>query len=188
MMIRNLLIILNCFLISCVWWDEKTGGSDKELILRMLPQIPQNSAGYYILNLSKQSEQVSHRVYAYMGSRDYQTFEYDDLNDTQLNWHSNLYTLDDDTSGYYRKRRFVDNEWTYINGGSMSTYNGDTSKFKPIMVPTSSISNDSGMVSTIINVPSSMFNDTLILEAATFDQFNNCPLDSCYTGISILFQ
>ena len=188
MMIRNLLIIASCLFISCVWWDELTAGSDKELILKMLPQIPQNSAGYYILNLSNQLEQASHRVYAYLGTRDYQSFEYDDLNDTQLNWHSNLYTLDDDTSGYYRKRRFLDDEWTYINGDSMSTYNGDTSKFKPIMVPTSSISNDSGMVSTTINIPPIMFNDTLILEAATLDQFDNCPLDSCYVGIPILFR
>ena len=93
MMIRNLLIIASCLFISCVWWDERTAGSDKELILKLLPQIPQNSAGYYILNLSNQLEQASHRVYAYLGTRDYQSFEYDDLNDTQLNWHSNLYTV-----------------------------------------------------------------------------------------------
>tara|TARA_B100001123_G_C15297524_1_gene1019783 strand:+ start:773 stop:1042 length:270 start_codon:yes stop_codon:yes gene_type:complete len=89
------------------------------LILILLPQIPQDSAGYYILNPSSQSEQATHRVYAYLGTRDYQSFEYDDLDDIQLNWHSNLCTLDDDTSGYYRKRRFVDDEWTYINGDSM---------------------------------------------------------------------
>tara|TARA_B100001123_G_C15297524_1_gene1019784 strand:+ start:1039 stop:1248 length:210 start_codon:yes stop_codon:yes gene_type:complete len=68
------------------------------------------------------------------------------------------------------------------------TYNGDTSKFKPIMVPTSSILNDSGMVSTTINIPAIMFNDTLILEAATLDQFDNYLLYSCYVGIPILFR
>ena len=78
MMIRNLLIIASCLFISCVWWDERTAGSDKELILKLLPQIPQNSAGYYILNLSNQLEQASHRVYAYLGTRDNQSFEYDD--------------------------------------------------------------------------------------------------------------
>ena len=54
MMIRNLLIIASCLLISFVWWEERTRGSDKELILSLLPQIPQNSAGYYILDLSSQ--------------------------------------------------------------------------------------------------------------------------------------
>ena len=56
------------------------------------------------------------------------------------------------------------------------------------MMPISSISNDSDMVSTTINIPAIMFNDTLILEAATLDQFDNCPLDSCYVGIPILFR
>lgn len=184
---RKVLLLVSCLFVACVWWDEKTGGSDKELIFKILPQLPQNSAGFYIMTVPAQTN-ASHRVYAYIGTRDYQTFEYDDLDQTPVNWHANLYTMDGDTAGYYRKRRFVDNYWTYVRGDSLSNYTGDTTQFQPIMAPITSISNDSGMVNTLLNIPPRMFLDTLILEAAMLDEFDDCPLDSCYVGIPILFR
>lgn len=187
-MMRKILILMSCLFISCVWWDEKTSGSDKELIFKILPQLPQNSAGFYIATIPTPPTNLSHRVYAYVGTRDYQSFEYEDLYQTAVNWHGNLYTIDGDTTGYYRKRRFTDNNWTYVRGDSTSIYTGDTTQFKPVMSPITSISNDSGMVNTVLNIPPHLFADTLILEAATLDQFDDCPLDSCYVGIPILFR
>lgn len=179
--------MLSCLFVACVWWDEKTGGSDKELIFKILPQLPQNSGGYYIMTVPAQTS-ATHRTYGYVGTRDYQSFDYDDLDNTVVTWHSNLYTVDGDTSGYYRKRRFVDTQWTYVLGDSISVYTGDTTQFKPVMTPITSISNDSGMVNTMLNIPPQMFTDTLILEAATLDQFDDCPLDSCYVAVPILFR
>ena len=187
-MMHKMITLFSCLFVACVWWEDKTGGSDKELIFSILPQLTQNNSGYYILTVPSKSSALSHRVYAYIGARDYQTFEYEDLTQTPVNWHGNLYTVDGDTAGYYRKRRFVEDNWTYIRGDSLSVYKGDTTQFQPVITPITAISNDSGMVTTVLNISPQMFQDTMVLEAATLDQFDNCPLDSCYVGIPILFR
>ncbi len=188
MMKRNLIILLSCLLFACVWWEERTGGGQKELIFHILPQLPQNSGGYFFMTVASNSEPAIHKVYAYVGMRDYHEFTYSDLSQATVSWHSNMYTMEGDSLGYYRKRRFVDQEWKYIRNDSITTFTGDTTQFIPVMSPLQDVSDDSGMVSTTINIPAIMFNDTLILEAATLDQFDNCPLDSCYVGIPILFR
>ena len=188
MMKNKPFIILCCIFISCVWWDEKNSGSDKELIFQILPQLSQNTGGYFIMPIGSSQLPVSHRVYAYIGTRDYNTFEYEDLTQTTVTWHSNMYTLDGDTVGYYRKRRFVDNSWTYIHGDTLTIYTGDTTRFRPMLSPITTTSNDSGIVSTILKISPQIFKDTLILEAATLDQFDDCPLDSCFVAVPILIS
>ena len=84
-MMHKMITLFSCLFVACVWWEDKTGGSDKELIFSILPQLTQNSSGYYILTVPSKSSALSHRVYAYIGTRDYQTFEYEDLTPTPVN-------------------------------------------------------------------------------------------------------
>ena len=177
--------ILLC--VSCVWWDEKNSEADLELVLSILPRLQMNQDGYYTLPITSRNVPIAHRVYAYVGSRDYTSLEFQNFNQTKVSWFSNLYSIDGDTAGYYRKRRYVDDVWTYIRGDTLTTFTGDTTQFIPVITPNETISNDSGIVNTILQVPSIMFDDTLALEAATFDIYDECPTDSCFSIISVVF-
>lgn len=183
----NLIIGLSGLLFaSCVWLEDKLSGEPPELVFHILPKLNMNANGYYLLPLNSAGDRKTvHTVYGYVGLRDYDTFDFIDSENKAVSWTSNLYWVKNDTVGYYRKRKVYDRVYTYMTADTAFTYSGDTTAFKST-VGCCSTSDEKGMVSTTITVLSQMAGDTLVLEAGTLDEYDNCPTDTCYVSVPIL--
>lgn len=186
--IKQTILFIGLFVTSCVWWDEKTSESDYQLVFQILPILEMDQSGYYELPITSLEMPITHQIYAYVGGQNYTTFDFVDFGNTAVKWYGNLFTINGDSLGYYSKRYGIDEDWQYNWGDSSIAYFGETQNFIPIMEPTVSMSNDSGLVSTFLNISPQIFQDTLILNAATFDKYDNCLTDTCFRSIQIIFK
>ena len=179
-----LLIVMMFF--SCVWLDDKLGDDPLELVFTILPQLNQNGDGYYVLPINSEGKQITnHTVYTYVGARDYNELEYIHSENKTVHWLSNLFWVMDDTLGYYRKRIRFEQDYRYITSDTSFIYSGDTTAFQKT-VGCCSTSDEDGIGSTILTVLSSMLGDTIVLEAGTFDEYDNFPEDTLYISVPII--
>ena len=49
-------------------------------------------------------------------------------------------------------------------------------------------SDKEGMAKININFPPQMLRDTLVISAATFDEYDSCELDSCWTSMPFIIS
>ena len=183
---RITILLIGVLLISCVWLDEKLEGDNPELIFYIVPELEVNSTGYYLLPLnSKNTNITSQAVYAYVGYKDFENFDFVDAEGAVVEWYSNLYYSSSDTVGYYRKQYGDIDTYTYYSLDTTFIYSGGLTQLKST-VDFSSKSDTKGMAKTNVKVLSQMIGDTLVLSASTKDNYDNCITDSCWVSMPFI--
>jgi len=183
---RITILLIGVLLVSCVWLDEKLEGDNPELIFYIVPELEVNSTGYYLLPLnSKNTNITSQAVYAYVGYKDFENFDFVDAEGAVVEWYSNLYYSSSDTVGYYRKQYGDIDTYTYYSIDTTFIYSGDLTQLKST-VDFSSKSDTKGMAKTNVNVLTQMIGDTLVLSASTKDNYDNCITDSCWVSMPFI--
>jgi hypothetical protein len=178
--------MVGILMISCVLLEEKLGGEDPELVFYIVPELEVNIGGYYLLPLNTNNTNITNPpVYAYVGYKDFENFDFIDSEGAIVEWYSNLYYSNNDTIGYYRKQYGANETYTYYSIDTTYIFSGDLNKLNST-VEFSSKTDKKGMAKTNVKVLSQMMGDTLVLSAFTIDEYDNCTNDSCWVSMPFI--
>ena len=118
---------------------------------------------------------------------DFDNFSFLDAKDISVSWFSNLYYQSNDNVGYYRKTYGENVSYTYVSPDTSYIFNGNVNTLTSTIEPLSK-SDKEGMAKININFPPQMLRDTLVISAATFDEYDSCELDSCWTSMPFIIS
>jgi hypothetical protein len=89
--------------------------------------------------------------------------------------------------GYYRKKYGENVTYTYVSPDDTYLFNGNVNTLTSTVEPLSK-SDKEGMAKININFPPQMLGDTLVISAATFDEYDDCETDSCWTSMPFIIS
>ena len=183
-MMKNKIIILLVTLISlsCVALDD----DELELVFYIVvSDLESNPSGYYRIPINKDNDLTKQPIYAYVGYKDFDNFSFLDAEDISVSWFSNLYYQSNDNAGYYRKKYGENVSYTYVSPDTRYIFNWNVNTLTSTVDPLSK-SDKKGMAKININFPPQMLGDTLVISAATFDEYDDCERDSCWTSMPFI--
>ncbi len=178
------ILLLSLILLSCVALDD----DELELVFYIVvSDLESDPSGYYRIPINKDNDLTKQPIYAYVGYKDFDNFSFIDAKDISVSWFSNLYYQSNDSVGYYRKIYGENVSYTYVSPDTSYIFNGNVNTLTSTVEPLSK-SDKEGMAKININFPSQMLRDTLVISAATFDEYDSCELDSCWTSMPFIIS
>ena len=164
------ILLLSLILLSCVALDD----DELELVFYIVvSDLESDPSGYYRIPINKDNDLTKQPIYAYVGYKDFDNFSFLDAKDISVSWFSNLYYQSNDNVGYYRKTYGENVSYTYVSPDTSYIFNGNVNTLTSTVEPLSK-SDKEGMAKININFPSQMLRDTLVISAATFDEYDSC--------------
>ena len=183
-MMKIKILFLSLILLSCVALDD----DELELVFYIVvSDLESDPSGYYRIPINKDNDLTKQPIYAYVGYKDFDNFSFLDAKDISVSWFSNLYYQSNDNVGYYRKTYGENVSYTYVSPDTSYIFNGNVNTLTSTIEPLSK-SDKEGMAKININFPSQMLRDTLVISAATFDEYDSCELDSCWTSMPFIIS
>ena len=181
---KNLILLLSFISLSCVALDD----DELELVFYIVvSDLESDPSGYYRIPINKDNDLTKQPIYAYVGYKDFDNFSFIDAKDISVSWFSNLYYQSNDSVGYYRKTYGENVSYTYVSPDTSYIFNCNVNTLTSTVEPLSK-SDKEGMAKININFPSQMLRDTLVISAATFDEYDSCELDSCWTSMPFIIS
>ena len=183
-MMKIKILLLSLILLSCVALDD----DELELVFYIVvSDLESDPSGHYRIPINKDNDLTKQPIYAYVGYKDFDNFSFIDAKDISVSWFSNLYYQSNDSVGYYRKTYGENVSYTYVSPDTSYIFNGNVNTLTSTVEPLSK-SDKEGMAKININFPSQMLRDTLVISAATFDEYDSCELDSCWTSMPFIIS
>ena len=181
---KNLILLLSFISLSCVALDD----DELELVFYIVvSDLESDPSGYYRIPINKDNDLTKQPIYAYVGYKDFDYFSFLDAKDISVSWFSNQYYHSNDSVGYYRKTYGENVSYTYVSPDTSYIFNGNVNTLTSTIEPLSK-SDKEGMAKININFPPQMLRDTLVISAATFDEYDSCELDSCWTSMPFIIS
>jgi len=178
------ILLFSLILLSCVALDDE----ELELVFYIVvSDLESDPSGYYRIPINKDNDLTKQPIYAYVGYKDFDNFSFIDAKDISVSWFSNLYYQSNDNVGYYRKTYGENVSYTYVSPDTSYIFNGNVNTLTSTIEPLSK-SDKEGMAKININFPPQMLRDTLVISAATFDEYDSCELDSCWTSMPFIIS
>jgi len=183
-MMKIKILLFSLILLSCVALDDE----ELELVFYIVvSDLESDPSGYYRIPINKDNDLTKQPIYAYVGYKDFDNFSFIDAKDISVSWFSNLYYQSNDNVGYYRKTYGENVSYTYVSPDTSYIFNGNVNTLTSTIEPLSK-SDKEGMAKININFPPQMLRDTLVISAATFDEYDSCELDSCWTSMPFIIS
>ena len=183
-MMKIKILLLSLILLSCVALDD----DELELVFYIVvSDLESDPSGHYRIPINKDNDLTKQPIYAYVGYKDFDNFSFIDAKDISVSWFSNLYYQSNDSVGYYRKTYGENVSYTYVSPDTSYIFNGNVNTLSSTVEPLSK-SDKEGMAKININFPPQMLRDTLVISAATFDEYDSCELDSCWTSMPFIIS